>query len=183
MPRRIAYFFTMASPWAYLGHDALMALSARHGCRVEFRPMPVRGVFDATGGLPLPRRHPARQRYRLVELQRWRERRGLPLELSPRHSPFDAGLADRVVIALQDRGEDPDGFMRAAFRGIRAESRDLADEGTLREFLSAAGHDAPAVLADARGEGAAAAYEAHREAAIALDVFGAPSYVLDGEVF
>ena len=83
MPRTVEYFLTMASPWAYLGHAAFMEIARRHRLDVRYRPMPVRRVFDATGGLPLPQRHPARQRYRLVELQRWRERRGLALNPQP----------------------------------------------------------------------------------------------------
>ena len=51
--------------------------------------VPLRAVFDETGGLPLPKRHPVRQRYRLMDLQRWRERRDVPLVLQPKHFPFD----------------------------------------------------------------------------------------------
>jgi 2-hydroxychromene-2-carboxylate isomerase len=181
--RAVQYFLAMASPWAYLGHGAFMEIARRHGLSVRYRPMPVRRVFDATGGLPLPQRHPARQRYRLVEMQRWRERRGLPLNLAPMHSPFDASLADRVVIAIASGGGDPDGFMRRVFAGIWAEERDLADADTLAGLLAATGHDAQRVMAQAGGDAALAAYDANPEAAVAADVFGAPSYVLDGEVF
>ena len=181
--RAVQYFLAMASPWAYLGHGAFMEIARRHGLSVRYRPMPVRRVFDATGGLPLPQRHPARQRYRLVEMQRWRERRGLPLHLAPRYSPFDASLADRIVIAIASGGGDPDGFMRRVFAGLWAEERDLAHAATLAALLDETGHDPERIMAVAQDEAAAAAYEANREAAVALDVFGAPSYVLDGEVF
>ncbi len=183
MPRPIDYFLSLSSPWAYLGHAALMDIARRHDLAVSVRPMPVRQVFDATGGLPLPKRHPARQRYRLVELQRWRARRGLPLNPSPRHSPFDAALLDRTVIAIVSGGGDPDAFMRRAFAGIWAEDRDLADALTLAELLEETGHDSTTLLDAAGGEAAARLYEANRDAAIALDAFGVPAYVLDGEVF
>ena len=58
--------------------------------------MPVRRLFDETGGLPLPKRHPVRQAYRLVELQRWREIRGLALDLKPAHPLANSALGDRV---------------------------------------------------------------------------------------
>lgn len=183
MTRTIDYFLTMASPWAYLGHAAFIEIAARHGAQVRWRPMPVRRVFDATGGLPLPRRHPARQRYRLVELQRWRERRGLPLHLAPRHSPFDASLLDRVVLALASRGRDPDTFARLAFAGIWSQERDLGTREVVADLLARAGWDAAAILEEADGDETARAYEANLTDAIAADVFGAPSYVLDGEVF
>jgi 2-hydroxychromene-2-carboxylate isomerase len=183
MPRSIDYFFTLASPWAYLGHAAFMAVAERHGLRVVCRPMPVRAVFDETGGLPLPKRHPSRQRYRLVELQRWRERRGLPLVLQPKHVPLDAALVDRFVIALVAAGHDPDAFLRRAGRAIWAQERDLADRAVIAELAVAEGLPAEALLTAAEGEASAGRYETNRDEAIAAGVFGAPSYLLDGEVF
>ncbi|KAA2243920.1 2-hydroxychromene-2-carboxylate isomerase [Salinarimonas soli] len=183
MSRNVEYFFTTASPWAYLGHAAFMEIAQRHRLDVQFRPMPVRRVFDATGGLPLPQRHPARQRYRLVELQRWRERRGLPLNPQPKHSPFDASIADRIVIALAGQGANPDAFMRRVFAGTWAEERDLGARELLGALLAETGHEPEASMRAAESEAVAALYDANREAAVAMDVFGAPSYVLDGEVF
>lgn len=182
MPRTIEYFLTMASPWAYLGHNAFMDMAARHGATVAIKPMPIRRLFPETGGLPLPQRHPVRQRYRLVELRRWRDRRGLPLKPEPRHVPFDATLLDRAVIAAVAAGHDPDAFMRRAFAAIWDEERDLADAEVVAA-LAAASDLPPDLLDQARGEAAGAAYEAALQEALAKDVFGAPSYVLGGEVF
>jgi 2-hydroxychromene-2-carboxylate isomerase len=73
--------------------------------------------------------------------------------------------------------------MRRAFAGIWAEDRDLADALTLAELLEETGHDSTTLLDAAGGEAAARLYAANRDAAIALDAFGVPAYVLDGEVF
>jgi 2-hydroxychromene-2-carboxylate isomerase len=183
MPRRIEYFFTLSSPWAYLGHAAFIETAKRHGAEITYRPMPVRAVFDETGGLPLPKRHPARQRYRLVELQRWRKRRGLPLNLQPRHFPLDPSLADRFTIAIIASGADPDAFMRRAFHAIWAEERDLGDPVVIVELAKEAGLPADELLKAAESEVSVQRYEANRVDAIAGGVFGAPSYILDGEVF
>lgn len=51
-------------------------------------------------GAAFPKRHPARLRYRILELQRWREKRGLTFNLHPKFWPFDAEAADRLVIAI-----------------------------------------------------------------------------------
>ena len=179
----IDYYFTMASPWAYLGHAAFMDLARRLGFEVRFKPISTRTVFPETGGLPLPQRHPARQRYRLVELQRWRDKRGLPLKPHSRGFPFDPSLADRVVTALVGQGRDPDPFMRRAFRAIWDEERGLAEPDTLRELLAELGHDAGAVLARAESDEIRARYEADAREAVAAGVIGSPCYVRDGEVF
>lgn len=104
MSRSITYYFSLHSPWTYLGNAVFHDIARRHGCTIDYRPMPLRSVFDETGGLPLPKRHPVRQRYRLLDLQRWRERRGVRLVLQPRHFPFDPSQADRMTIAILAAG-------------------------------------------------------------------------------
>ncbi|HVE21555.1 MAG TPA: 2-hydroxychromene-2-carboxylate isomerase [Acidocella sp.] len=182
MQRKVEYFLSMASPWAYLGHDAFRSLSQRHGVEVVVRPIPLRRLFPETGGLPLPKRHPVRQKYRLVELTRWRDLRNVPLKLFPAYSPFDATLLDGVVTAAVISGYDPDAFMRKAFAGIWHEERNLADPSVIIELAVAAG--LPASLLDRdHQEAAQLAYEANLQDAIDSGVFGAPSYVLDDEIF
>ena len=66
---------------------------------VNHKPVVLVDLFSETGGLPLMKRHPVRQRYRMVELQRWRDKRGLKFHLQPANWPFNARLADGVVIA------------------------------------------------------------------------------------
>lgn len=182
MSRSLDYFFTLASPWAYLGHDLLGGIAARHHVTIRYRPMPIRSVFDRTGSLPLPQRPPARQRYRLVELQRWRDRRGLPLVLRPAHVPFDADVANRVVVAMVQAGADPHAFVAQAFKAAFADEKDLADEGVIAGLMRGTGHDV-GLLTASKSEATARLYAGNGDSAVEADVFGAPGYVLDGEVF
>lgn len=183
MPRPVDYYLSVASPWTYLGHAPFMDLARRHGVEIHWKPVLLGEVFDQTGGLPLAKRHPARQRYRLLELQRWRERRGVPLVLQPAHFPFDPSLADRAAIAIVRSGGDPAAWLGRAHDGVWAREQNLADPATVGALLSEAGYDAPAVLAAAGQPETAAAYAGNRDDAIAAGVFGAPSWVVDGEVF
>ena len=74
MPRQFDYYFSFNSPWAYIGHKPVMEIAKTYGLKVNFKPVLLVELFSETGGLPLPKRHPVRQRYRMVELQRWRDR-------------------------------------------------------------------------------------------------------------
>jgi 2-hydroxychromene-2-carboxylate isomerase len=181
--RTLDYYFTILSPWTYLGHGLLHEITARHGVTIHYRPMPIGTVFEATGGLPLAKRPPARQRYRWMELQRWRDKRGLPLNLKPRHFPLDATRANKAVIAVIESGRDPSAIIASMLKGVWAEELNLADEAAVARLLTDAGFDAPTILAAADAPGVAAIHDANGQAAIAADVFGAPGYVLDGEVF
>ena len=178
----IRCFLSMASPWAYLGHAEFLAIARRHRASVEFAPVPLRRLFPETGGLPLPKRHPVRQRYRLVELQRWRAHRQLPLNLEPKGAPVEPEPLDRVVIAIQSAGHDPDAFMRRVFAAYWAEDRDLGDRSLIERLLSEAGLP-PEPLDHSESPEIRAAYEVNFADAMRIGIFGAPSYVLNGEVF
>jgi 2-hydroxychromene-2-carboxylate isomerase len=183
MPRTIDYYFSLASPWAYIGHRPFMDIARRHELAINHKPIFLGRLFAETGGQPLPQRHPARQRYRMLELQRWREKRGLAFNLKPKFWPFDVTLADRAVIAIAAARKDPDPFLRRAFAGIWEEERNLADPVVLAELAEAAGFDSTSLIEAAQGDMAEALYGLNLENAVANDVFGSPAYVLDGEVF
>ncbi|HEV3247492.1 MAG TPA: 2-hydroxychromene-2-carboxylate isomerase [Beijerinckiaceae bacterium] len=179
----IDYWFTLASPWAFLGHEAFMKLAKAHDVAINYKPVFLGEVFKATGGLPLAQRAPARQRYRMLELQRWRELRAIPLKLKPRNWPFDPALADRCVVAIAEAGGDPSGFMRAVWEASWVKEEDCGQEAKLAELLSRSGHDAKDVLAAAKSDEIGKIYAARTPEAIAAGVFGSPCYVLGGEVF
>jgi 2-hydroxychromene-2-carboxylate isomerase len=182
MPQ-IDYWFSLASPWAFLGHDPFLRLAKTHDVAIGYKPVFLPDVFKETGGLPLGQRAPARQRYRMLELQRWREFRGVPLKLKPKHWPFDPKLADCCVTAITEAGGDPSHFMRAIWHSSWIAEEDCAPEQKLAELLSGSGHDAEDVLAAAASEDIRQIYAAHAVQAIAAGVIGSPCYVLNGEVF
>jgi 2-hydroxychromene-2-carboxylate isomerase len=181
--RAIDYYLTILSPWTYLGHGLLHDIARKRGATIRYRPMPIGTVFEATGSLPLAKRPPARQRYRWMELQRWRDRRGLPLTLKPAHFPLDAARANKAVIAGIESGKDPFKLIGAMLKGVWVDELNLADETVISGLLTDAGFDAQAILAAAGSDAIAAIYDQNGQDAIAADVFGAPGYVLDGEVF
>jgi 2-hydroxychromene-2-carboxylate isomerase len=183
MSRPIDYYFSLVSPWAYIGHAPFVEIARRHDLDVNYKPVFLGRVFAETGGLPLAQRHPVRQRYRLLELQRWRDKRGLSFIIQPKHWPFDVILPDRAVIAINAAKGDPEPFLRRAFAAIWEEERNLADPDVLADVATQAGFDAAGILEFAQGSAAEAIYALNLENAIAGDVFGSPSYVLDGEVF
>ena len=79
------------------GTQLFREVVSTYGLKVNYKPVLLIDLFSESGGLPLAKRHPVRQRYRLLELQRWREKRGLNFHLKPAHSPFNGRLADGVV--------------------------------------------------------------------------------------
>jgi 2-hydroxychromene-2-carboxylate isomerase len=183
MPRRVDYYFSMVSPWAYIGHATFMDIARRHQVAVTYKPVTLGSVFAETGGLPLAKRHPVRQRYRLFEMQRWREKRKLKFAIRPKFWPFDVNLADRFVIATVAGGHDPDPFLRKAFSAVWEEERNLGDEATLTTIAAEAGLPAAEFAEAAKSDAVQSLYEQNFHDAVGADAFGSPCYVLEGEVF
>ena len=67
----------------------------------------------------------------MIELQRWRERRGLSFNIQPKHWPFDANLADRFVIAINVSGKSPDAFLRhLTYQGAKKRYGEITEQIT-----------------------------------------------------
>ena len=181
--RTITYYFSMLSPRAYIGQAVFNAVVARHKVHVVYKPVFLPDLFAESGGIVLAKRHPLRLRYRWLEMQRWRAKRGLKFSLTPKYWPFDLKLSDHIVVAICAAGKNPDDFMLRVFRGAWEQELNCADEETLATMLTASGFDASAMLAAARTEKITAIYASHHQQALDDGVIGSPAYVLDGEVF
>jgi 2-hydroxychromene-2-carboxylate isomerase len=185
MTLTVDYYFSPQSPWAYLGHARFVAMVREAGARVNLRPVDLGGkVFPVSGGLPLGQRAPQRQAYRLVELRRFADHLGVPLNLHPKFFPVAADDAARLIIAVDqiDGSEAAMALTGALLRAVWADERNLADAADLAAVLAA--QPLPAQrLADSRAADVQARYDAESRRAVEAGVFGAPSYVVDGEIF
>jgi 2-hydroxychromene-2-carboxylate isomerase len=183
MGKTIDYYLSLVSPWTYLGAKRLEAIAAAKGAVIRVKPVSLAKIFPQSGGLPLPKRAPQRQAYRLVELERWSKFLGEPITLHPAFFPADERLAAYCVIVAGETGGDPLKLAHAILRAVWVEERNIADEETLAAILKETGHDPAAILSTAREPAAEAAYDSFSEEALEAGVFGSPSYVVEGELF
>ncbi len=185
MRTTIDYYFTPQSPWTYLGHARLEKIARAAGATVRVLPVDLGGqVFPVSGGLPLAKRAPQRQAYRLQELQRFSAYLDLPLNLQPKYFPVAGDDASRLIIAVDqhDGGEAAMRVAGAIFRAVWAEERDIASADVLAQILSGCALDADR-MDQMRSPAVQQVYEANTRQAIDAGVFGAPTYVIDDEIF
>lgn len=185
MGKLITYFFAPQSPWAYLGHERLVALAGKHDARIDVKPCDLGKVFNVSGGLPLAKRAPQRQAYRLVEMKRWSEYLGMPLNLQPKFFPVPADAAARIIIAakLAHGGEAALALSGAIMRAVWADERNIGDDDTLVALANECGLDGRALLQSAQTGSVLNEYDVYTADAIAANVFGSPWYVVDGEAY
>ena len=140
MSGHVDYYFTPISPFVYLGHARFVATARWHGATIAVKPINLGQVFPVSGGLPLSKRAPQRQAYRLVELKRWSHHLGVPLNPQPAHFPISADLASRWVLAALEQSVDVAlDLALAQGRAVWAEDRNIRRRGDARGDRDGAG--------------------------------------------
>ena len=184
MSTTVDYYFTPQSPWVYLGHERFAQIARTAGATVRVLPIDLGKVFPVSGGLPLGQRASQRQAYRLLELRRYSDFLHLPMNVKPKFFPVSGDDASRLIIAvdLHDGTEAAMKISGAIFNAVWAQERHIANEKVLAELLAECGLDA-ARLEQSYTQAVQERYEANTAQAIEAGVFGAPSYVIDGELF
>ncbi len=179
----IDYFFTLASHYSYMGHEWFEVIAAERGLAVTYKATNFGKVFPVSGGLPVKQRAPQRQAYRFMELKRWSDYLGLKLNLEPAFFPVNDGLAARVVMAALQDGAAPGRLMAAYLRAVWAEERDIADEETVAAIATENGFDGAKLLEAASMSAIQEACDGCTQEAIDRGVFGAPTWILNDELF
>jgi 2-hydroxychromene-2-carboxylate isomerase len=184
MTKLVDYYFATISPFMYLGHERFAAIAAKHGATIAVKPINLGEVFPVSGGLPLSKRAPQRQAYRLVELKRWSDQLDIPLNCQPRFFPVNGDLAASWILAAQEQGLDAAMALTGAIgRAIWAQERDVASESTLAGIAQELHLDAAVLARRAAAPETLARYKALTQEAIERKVFGAPTYIYRDELF
>lgn len=184
MSKIIDYYFAPQSPWTYLGHKRLVKMAQESGAKVNVYPVDLGRVFPVSGGLALPKRAPQRQAYRLVELKRFSEHLQMPMQVQPKYFPVGGDDAAKLIIAveLHDGSEAALRIGGAVMAACWEQERNIASEAVLLELLSEQGLSKDRIE-HAHSQTVEQRYDDDTARAIEIGVFGAPSYVVDGEMF
>jgi 2-hydroxychromene-2-carboxylate isomerase len=175
------YYLSLSSPWAYMGHDRFVALAQKY----KVQPCDLSKVFNVSGGLPLAKRPPQRQAYRLQEMTRWSEFLGIPLNLQPTYFPVQTDAAAKLVIATQlAHGTNAALTITGAIlRGLWAEEKNIADPATLIGIANDLDYDGQTLLKSSETTSIQTEFARFTDEAISANVFGSPWFILNGESF
>jgi 2-hydroxychromene-2-carboxylate isomerase len=183
-------YYSLSSPWAYLAGPRLQDMVRRHRARLTLKPFDFQAVVPKTGGVPLRTRPAPRRRYHQIELDRWRRYLDMPLVIEPKHYPQQMPAdsdwnkyAGWMVIAAQDAGLDAFPLSHAILRALWAEERDISRPDVRKAIANENGYDGAALLSAERSDRVLALYRQFSAEAEQLGVFGAPTFVVGGELF
>ena len=176
MARNIDLYFDYTCPFAYLASTQVRA----RNMAVTWKPILLGGIFKAQGTAQnlSEQLGPAKGAHNLEDMQRWARKFGVTLKMPAGH-PLRSVEALRATLATKIDPNVIHGFYRAYW----VENRMPSDRETIRDVVTAAGHDAEKVFAAIETSEIKNDLRARTDEAIALGVFGVPTWVVDGELY
>ncbi len=179
----VEYYFSFISLWSYVGSLVFQDLVRRRDVDVAYKPIDLLAVFAAGGGKPVRERPVQRQAYRLVEMERWKAIRNIPLVTWPKFYPADPSLGHRMLLIACDQGQDVGAFVHAGLKAVWADELNIADPDTLIELANRSGLQGAQLLAAAESEQVRQIEVDLTHEAIDRQLFGAPFYFYRDEPF
>ena len=177
MSRTLEFYYDFSCPYAYLASTQVRALAERAGVELTYEPFLLGGVFKAIGN-DVGKRAGARLRTDAIDLMRWAEHWGVPLEPPPGH-PNRTTTALRAALASGDLPR----ATHALFHAYWVEKKNLANPGELTEVLDRTGFEGARLVARAQDDDMKAELRRRTDAALARGIFGAPTFFVDGAMY
>lgn len=182
MSEPITFYFDFSSPYSYLASELIDELAAKHGRKVQWRPIMIGAAFKAAGS-PFLLEVPLKGAYSKRDIERSARYHGVPY-VFPKCFPALTLTAARAYYWLHGRDcAQARAFAHAVFRAMWVEDRDIAQDAVIGEIATNLGIDAADMLAAASTPEAKARVKQETESAIAAGMFGAPYFLVDGEPF
>ena len=185
MANPVQYYYSAYSAYAYIGHQYFEKIVKDSGRHIDHRPFNLIKCVNSVGSQPLSDRTEASLEYHFQrQRDRWSEFRNVEMpRQTPRSHSNAADLADRILIAgiFSDINIDQLAFKFMLSHWTR--NTDLTNENQIKEILVSENFNAEELLKMASTKKIKDTYEQNTEKAIALSVFGSPTYFVDEDMF
>ncbi len=179
-PPALDFWFDFASTYSYPSAMRIAPLAQTAGVAVRFRPFLLGPIFKAQGWETSPfNLYAVKGQYMWRDLERLCADLSLPFR-KPNPFPQHSLLAARVALVGLEAGWGED-FCRAVFRAEFAEGRRIDDPAVVADAVRSVKAEARPALERAQSDEIKARLRAQTDEAIALGIFGAPSFVTAGK--
>jgi len=186
MSKTIDFYFDFSSPYAYLGSTRIEAVAEKHGRKVNWQPILLGAIFKVSGQAPLIS-YPLKGDYALHDFNRAARKHNTPYKL-PDPFPIGAVAASRTCCWLK-ASDDASvkamliPFVHATFKAYYVDGRNISELDEVLAIAQTVGIDKEALASELSDQNIKDALKKAVERAIEIGVFGAPTNVVDGELF
>lgn len=157
-------------------------LASSAGVEIEWCPFLLGPIFKGHGWDTSPFNiYEAKGSYMWRDIERLSAKYGIPYR-KPSVFPRNGVLASRVALASESC-EWRSRFSKLVFTANFAENRDISDEAVIVSILESLGEEPVSIIRSALSDENKGKLRRATEDAIGRGIFGAPSFVADGEIF
>jgi len=186
MSQAIDFYFDFSSPYAYLGSTRIEAVAQKHNRTVNWQPILLGAIFKVSGQAPLTS-YPLKGDYALHDFHRAAREHNTPYKL-PDPFPIGAVAASRACLWIKAANESTlqskiSPFVHALFEAYYVDGRNISEPDEVLSIADALGIDKQALASGIADQTIKDALKSAVEQAIKLGIFGAPTMVVDGELF
>jgi len=178
----VEFWFEFASTYSYPAAMRVEEAARARGVAVEWKAFLLGPIFRSQGWNDSPFNvYPVKGAYMWRDLARLCEELNLPL-VHPTRFPRNGLLAARIACYFAGEPWLP-AFVRAVYQTNFAEDREISEPAVVADCLEWAGQASAPILRAAQSAEAKERLRLQNEQAVRLGIFGAPSFVVDGELF
>jgi 2-hydroxychromene-2-carboxylate isomerase len=177
----IDFWFSIGSTYTYLTVMRLGDYSDEMGVSFNWRPFNVRTIMVEQKNIPFAGK-PVKAAYMWRDIERRADRYGVPIVVPVPYPLEHLALANQVALVGTREGWGAD-YVVETYRRWFQDGQPSGSEPNLSESLKCVGQDPDRVIALARSDEIEMALQKNTETAKDLGVFGAPTFVVDGEMF
>jgi len=173
MAKSVDFYFDYGSPTSYLAYTQMPGVAKRTGATVNYLPILLGGVFQATGNRS-PVEVAAKGKWMQGDLQHFAERYNVPYKWNP-HFPINTlPLMRGATYAAREGFLLP--YSDAIYKAVWADGLNMGDPAVIGKVLQEAGIDAQKVIAATQEQAVKDSLKDTTQQAIERGLFGAPTF-------
>lgn len=177
----IDFWFSIGSTYTCLTVMRLPAYAREHGLSFNWRPFNVRTILVEQNNIPFAGK-PVKAAYMWRDIERRADKYGLQVAVPAPYPLERLPLANQVALLGMREGWGQD-YVIATYRRWFQDGNPAGSEPNLSDSLREIGQEPARIIEAATSPEIEDALANATEEAKRLGVFGAPSFVVDGEVF
>ncbi|MEM7226861.1 MAG: 2-hydroxychromene-2-carboxylate isomerase [Pseudomonadota bacterium] len=175
------FWFSIGSTYSYLTVMRIEKVARDAGVDVEWRPFSVRKIMQEMNNIPFTEK-PTKMAYMWRDIERRAAGYGVPCQVPVPYPLAQFDLANRVAVLGREEGWCA-AYVQATYRRWFQWGQAAGSSPNLEDSLQEIGLDPVEVIARAESEETGRAYGAATDKARQLDIFGAPTFIANGEMF
>ncbi|PJZ25395.1 2-hydroxychromene-2-carboxylate isomerase [Leptospira hartskeerlii] len=178
----LSFWFEFASTYSYLTAGRIKSLAEKEGILIEWKPFLLGPIFKDQGMSDSPfNLFPTKGKYMWKDLERRTEKYGLPFS-KPDTFPQNGLKAARITIANLDKPWVHH-FILETYKVEFSQKQDISNVSVLSQILKSLGQNPENIISTSESDENKNKLRENTEQARKLGIFGAPSFIVNGELF